>query len=57
MLRIRGDRQSLITALVGHWLDQALQLPAAPTPAASTSPRRIEPQSTPLARPAPATEH
>jgi hypothetical protein len=27
MLRIRGDRTSLITALVSHWLDQTLQLP------------------------------
>ena len=28
MLRIRGNRDSLITALVGHWLDHTLQLPA-----------------------------
>lgn len=28
MLRIRGNRDSLITALVDHWLDHTLQLPA-----------------------------
>jgi hypothetical protein len=33
MLHIRGDRNSLIAALVNHWLDQTLDLPS-PQPAA-----------------------
>jgi hypothetical protein len=28
MLRIRGDRSSLLAALAAHWADQQLQLPA-----------------------------
>lgn len=27
MLRIRGDRSSLLAALAAHWADQQLQLP------------------------------
>jgi len=30
MLRIHGDRLSLLAALAAHWADQQLQLPAAP---------------------------
>ncbi len=27
MLRIHGDRNSLLAALAAHWLDQQLQIP------------------------------
>lgn len=46
MLRIRGDRDSLITALMSHWLDQTLQLPA--TEARQTS--SFSPLHSPLQR-------
>ncbi len=42
MLRIRGDRNSLIAALVNHWLDQTLQLPS-PQPAAKTEGPAVTP--------------
>jgi hypothetical protein len=33
MLRILGDRRSLMAALTAHWLDQQLQLPPPVAPA------------------------
>ncbi|MEB3297137.1 MAG: hypothetical protein VKL23_06340 [Cyanobacteriota bacterium] len=32
MLRIHGDRYSLLVALAAHWADQQLQIPTAPGP-------------------------
>jgi len=32
MLRIHGDRHSLLAALAAHWADQQLQIPAALKP-------------------------
>ena len=32
MLRIHGDRGSLLAALAAHWADQQLQIPAALKP-------------------------
>ena len=31
MIRIHGDRLSLLTALTSHWAEQQLSLPAQPT--------------------------
>jgi hypothetical protein len=39
MLRIHGDRLSLLAALAAHWADQQVQLPAA---ARSTNPGSSE---------------
>ena len=36
MLRIHGDRISLLAALTAHWADQQLQLPQALRPAVGT---------------------
>ncbi|MFM1900509.1 MAG: hypothetical protein RLZZ216_1085 [Cyanobacteriota bacterium] len=32
MLRIHGDRDSLLAALAAHWVDQQLQIPIMPKP-------------------------
>jgi hypothetical protein len=34
MLRIHGDRDSLLAALAAHWVDQQLQIPIMPKPLA-----------------------
>jgi len=44
MLRIHGDRSSLLAALAAHWADQQLQIPAAFKPLV----RPIRPQPQPL---------
>ena len=40
MLRIHGDRNSLLAALTAHWADQQLQLPQALRPVVGPIPRR-----------------
>ena len=40
MLRIHGDRISLLAALTAHWADQQLQLPQALRPGVGPIPRR-----------------
>jgi hypothetical protein len=40
MLRIHGDRNSLLAALTGHWADQQLQLPQALRPVVGPITRR-----------------
>ncbi len=45
MLRIHGDRNSLLAALTAHWADQQLQIPQALRPVVrpitrSSSPKR-----------------
>jgi hypothetical protein len=47
MLRIHGDRDSLLAALMAHWADQQLQIPQALRPvvaptSSSETPKRIE---------------
>lgn len=32
MLRVHGDRRSLLAALIAHWSEQQLQLPAGSRP-------------------------
>jgi hypothetical protein len=43
MLRIHGDRDSLLAALTAHWADQQLQIPPALRPAVSPIRRRPRP--------------
>ena len=40
MLRIHGDRISLLAALTAHWADQQLQLPQALRPVVVPIPHR-----------------
>jgi hypothetical protein len=40
MLRIHGDRISLLAALTAHWADQQLQLPQSLRPVVGPIPRR-----------------
>jgi hypothetical protein len=41
MLRILGDRRSLMVALTAHWLDQQLQLPPPVAPALTVIPATV----------------
>jgi hypothetical protein len=43
MLRIHGDRASLLAALTAHWADQQLQIPQALKPVVVPLNRRPEP--------------
>ncbi len=43
MLRIHGDRVSLLAALAAHWADQQLQIPTALKPAVQPIRRRPRP--------------
>ena len=43
MLRIHGDRDSLLAALAAHWADQQLQIPAALKPVVQPIRRRPRP--------------
>ena len=43
MLRIYGDRASLLAALAAHWADQQLQIPTAPKPEVQPIRRRPRP--------------
>ena len=43
MLRIHGDRNSLLVALAVHWADHQLQIPAALKPQVRPIRRRSEP--------------
>ena len=40
MLRIHGDRDSLLAALTAHWADQQLQIPQTLRPVVGPIPRR-----------------
>jgi hypothetical protein len=43
MLRIHGDRSSLLAALTAHWADQQLQIPQALRPVVAPLSRRPRP--------------
>lgn len=43
MIRIHGDRDSLLMALAAHWADQPLQIPAALKPVVQPIRRRPRP--------------
>jgi hypothetical protein len=43
MLRIHGDRVSLLAALAAHWADQQLQIPTALKPVVQPIRRRPRP--------------
>ena len=43
MLRIHGDRDSLLAALTAHWADQQLQIPPVLKPVAQPIRRRLLP--------------
>jgi hypothetical protein len=43
MLRIHGDRDSLLAALAAHWADQQLQIPAVLKPVVQPIRRRPRP--------------
>jgi hypothetical protein len=43
MLRIHGDRDSLLAALAAHWADQQLQIPASLKPVVQPICRRPRP--------------
>jgi hypothetical protein len=43
MLRIHGDRSSLLAALTTHWVEQQLQIPQALRPAMAPLSRRPRP--------------
>ena len=43
MLRIHGDRNSLLVALAAHWADQQLQIPPTLKPQVRLIRRRPEP--------------
>ena len=43
MLRIHGDRASLLAALAAHWADQQLQIPTALKPVVQPIRRRPRP--------------
>ena len=43
MLRIHGDRDSLLAALAAHWADQQLQIPSMLKPVVRPIRRRLRP--------------
>ena len=43
MLRIHGDRISLLAALTAHWADQQLQIPPSLRPVVQPIPRQPRP--------------
>ena len=43
MLRIHGDRNSLLAALTAHWADQQLQVPQALRPVVRPNTRWTQP--------------